>query len=193
MRWPLLAAALLSPILLQASPSQAAKPQLADRIVAVVDREPILLSELAARAAPLALQMRAQAKSTADAAKVKAKVYQQTLDAMIDERLIAHHAAEKGIRVAKDETDRALESVAHQNGMTPSELFDAVNKQMNMSAEEYVAALSQTILKYKVVRLEIEDVPADDDAMAALMARTEKTLLKRLRKNHFWSVRVRFE
>lgn len=187
MRWLLLSVLLLLP-----SPASASEPQLVDRVVAVVDREPILLSEVRKRAEPLVQHARAQAKSKAEADRVRPRVYREALEAMIDDRLIAHHAAGKGVAVDRSETDRALKSVAHQNQMTPTELLAEVDKQMGMSAEEYVAALAQQILMWKVVRTEIENVPADDDEMSALMARTQKSLLARLREEHFWSIRVRF-
>ena len=204
MRWPLPLAppvALLLSFGTHASPTEATEATEADeprellvvdQVVAVVDQEPILLSEVAKRAEPLVAHARAQAKSKAAADQVRPRVYREALDTMIDERLVAHHAIEQGIRVDKSETDRALESVAHQNQMTPTELLAEVEKQMNMTAEEYVAALAQQIVMWKAVRREIENVPADDDEMSALMARTQKTLLKRLRQKRFWSLRVRF-
>lgn len=187
MRWLALAV-----FLLLSSPARAAEPVVVDRIVAVVDREPILLSEVAKRAEPLVPQARALAKSKAAADEVRPRVYREALETMIDERLVAHHAVEQGIRVDKSETDRALKSIAHDNQMTPTELLAEADKQMGMTAEAYVAALAQQILMWKAVRQEIENVPADDDEMSALMARTQKTLIERLRKKRFWSVRVRF-
>src|SRR5690606_6624537 len=88
-----------------------AAPRPLDRVVAVVDRSPILLSEVRARAKPILARMAADRGKPLGDGDVAA-VHRELVDVMVDERLIAREAEERHLTVGPDEVDRALDSIA---------------------------------------------------------------------------------
>lgn len=103
----------------QSAPAQAAaRERNGDYIVAIVNQELVTAGEVDAR-----LQ-RVRADATRSGAKLPAdsSLRQQLMDALIDERVIISHARDSGMRVEDPEIDRAVQSVAAQNQVTPEQL-----------------------------------------------------------------------
>lgn len=127
-----------------------------DKIVAVVDSEVILMSELrrATDRHPLLLEALSQLPANATEAQKEEKrhgVEGRVLDELIDLALIRAEAERFEIGVTEDDVDRALPNFAAQYGLTVQEL----RKQVEASGEyeswaEYRADVKDQILQYKV-------------------------------------------
>lgn len=139
-----------------AAPARAPARAPLDKIVAVVDSEVVLMSELrrAADRHPLLLEALAQLpeNATEDQKEQKRKdVEGRVLDELIDLALIRAEAERFEIGVTEDDVDRALPNFAAQYGLTVQEL----RKQVEASGEyeswaEYRADVKDQILQYKV-------------------------------------------
>lgn len=97
-------------------PARAAERQLVDRVVALVDDEPILLSEVVQEMNLVRLQ-RQLGDLTADEQK---QLYQNVLDDMINDQLLVVEAKSKGYEVSEEElrqsVDEAVRSIKERLG-----------------------------------------------------------------------------
>src|SRR5688572_7298665 len=96
------------------SARQAPRVALVDRIVAVVGREVVTMSELAERRDFAERQLRRQGTPLPD----RSQLERQILERLIVEKAQLQMARENGIRVEEIQLDRALERVAESNGMS---------------------------------------------------------------------------
>jgi len=89
-----------------------------DYIVAIINSELVTAGEIDRR-----LQRAQEDAGRAGARLPPApELRQQVLDSLIDERVIVTYARESGIRIEEPELDRAVQSVAAQNQITPEQL-----------------------------------------------------------------------
>lgn len=93
-------------------------PVLIDRVVAIVNREAITVSELVRREKQFLANLRRQGVTPPAPAVVR----EQVLDRMINDRAMLQMARETGIRVEDQILDRAINRIAEQNGLTVSAL-----------------------------------------------------------------------
>ncbi len=130
-----------------AGDASAEAPRVVDRIVAVVDHDPLLFSDLVARSAPARRQ--ATASGASQAALVE--IYRVTLETMIDDRLVEGEARKQGILVTPEEVDRALDSMVSKLGLkSREELFAAATAQ-GIEPDAYRAVLRAQLLEYKLL------------------------------------------
>lgn len=142
-----MALALLSPGAARAAPPRGV-PVVFDRIVAVVDGEPILLSTLRRRAAPFVhpskgvpgYRRQQQLRQT----------YRMLMKRLIDERLVDSAARDAGISVDKADVDAAIARVAAQNHMKKRELQAAV-RGAGMTGKEYRDEIRRQIVEYRLL------------------------------------------
>ncbi len=99
--------------------------ELADRIVAVVNNEVITHRELEQHVARIVAQLRAQG-APLPSPEVLAR---QVLERMISDRVQLQFAKESGVTVEELELDRAIEGIAAQNKLSPSEFRRAVERE----------------------------------------------------------------
>jgi peptidyl-prolyl cis-trans isomerase SurA len=164
-------------------PARATPPLVVDTIVAIVDREIILASELEARAIPYKMQL-ADPKPTPAAERA---VYREVLDRMIDDALIQKIADDKRISVETAEVDAGIQSVAQHNQMTKEQIFEAA-KALGMSEAAYRADVRRQIFEGKVFSLHRAStasarttLPPDDAARAKQLEAERVAWLKTLR------------
>jgi peptidyl-prolyl cis-trans isomerase SurA len=171
---------LLASLILE--PARATPPLVVDTIVAIVDREIILASELEARAIPYKMQL-ADPMPTAAAERA---VYREVLDRMIDDALIQKIADDKRISVEAAEVDAGIQSVAQHNQMTKEQIFEAA-KALGMSEAAYRADVRRQIFEGKVFSLHRASasarttLPPDDAARAKQLEAERVAWLKTLR------------
>ncbi len=110
---------------LLAAPGAAAQPRTADYIVAVVNQELVTAVELAQRMA----RVRESAARANAPLPPEARLREQVLDALIEERVILSHARDSGVRIDDAELQRALASVALQNQIPPAQLRERVERE----------------------------------------------------------------
>ncbi len=113
-------------------------PVVFDRIVAVVDGEPILLSTLRERAAPFIHP--SKGVPSYQSQKELHQTYRMLMKQLIDERLIDRAARAAGISFDRAFMDSVIDAVAVQNHMKKKELLEMV-RASGISEDEYRAEL----------------------------------------------------
>ena len=115
--WRHLGAALLLTLAVGGALAQA-RVRNGDYIVAVVNQEAVTAGEIDRRI------QRAQEDASRAGQRLpsETELRQQVLDSLIDERVIVTYARDSGVKVEDPEIDRAVQSVAQQNQLTPDQL-----------------------------------------------------------------------
>ena len=120
-----------------------------ERVVAVVDGNIILASELEQQLAP----MRAQAEQIADPKERErriGKLHAQVLEEMIAEELIIQAAEAAKIAIDPEEVRAAIEDVKQQNKLDDAGLAQALASQ-GLTIESYKKLLGRTLLRHRAV------------------------------------------
>lgn len=116
-----------------------------DRIVAVVDDEPIFLSEFRRREAPFLLRTPGSERERMD---------RELLQRMIDERLEAKEAEKAHLTVSSSEVDSGIQMVLGQAKLTMGQLLEEVKKQ-GMTEAEYREEIRRQVLEGKLIQLRV--------------------------------------
>jgi peptidyl-prolyl cis-trans isomerase SurA len=113
----------------QSAPAQstptAAGARVVDRVIAVVDHEIILESEVQRRMGQ-ALRAMQRAGETPPG---EAALREEVLERMIDDLALLHRAATVGVVVEPAALDRTIEAIAAQNGLTVNQLRDQLERE----------------------------------------------------------------
>ncbi|MDP1916787.1 MAG: SurA N-terminal domain-containing protein [Myxococcales bacterium] len=137
---------------------------LVDRVAAVVDGHPITRSLVTLRA-----QARMKSAATKDE---KAKVLAETLETLIEERLIQEDARRLRLVIASEDIDRALAEIGKQTQLSP-EALQAELKRQGLTLTEYRASIGQMLLELKWLNLKLNRTSAlDPDRARDLAERT---------------------
>jgi peptidyl-prolyl cis-trans isomerase SurA len=141
---------------LVASPAEAApsKPEgeVIERIVAIVNGEPLLLSELRTRATPF-LPRLMQAPELQRMTLME-QLYDELLTQLIDERLLEQEARKLSVSVTSSDIDRAIENVQRGSGLKEDEFWNAVANQ-GFTRDQYRADVRRQLLRLKVVNQKV--------------------------------------
>jgi peptidyl-prolyl cis-trans isomerase SurA len=122
-----------------------------ERVVAVVNDEIILLSELEERVAPIVAEMDRQGEINLRSREAQLVVLRRrVLDMLVDERLMLNQAQQLKLGVTSEEIDRALEEIRKQNNVELDDLIKAL-RQQGMTLAQYRQDLRKQILRLKVV------------------------------------------
>src|SRR5437879_5794202 len=127
-----------------------AKAEIKDRIAAVVNGQPITLSELEERLAPELARVPAGPAGVAQ----RDKVLRSGLESMIDERLVESEATSLGIDITDEEVTHLVEQLAKQNNLDQTQ-FRAALAQQGITMETVRDSLKRQqltlrLLQYKV-------------------------------------------
>lgn len=126
----------------------AAQAKTIERIVAVVNDEIILDTEVEMATLPM---LRAQPDlESAEGRKAFDGVKRKALDDLIETRLVIQQAAELKLSVTQEEVDRAIEEVKRQNNLDDATFNEAL-KQQGFQPETYRKNLRRQILGLKVI------------------------------------------
>lgn len=151
----------------------AQKLKTVERIVAVVNDEIILLSQIDDRLAPLKRQL-AQLPDPATRRKRRAELKRQAVDHMVDERLIVQHARKLKLEVKDSELDAAVADVMRKNNLTREQLEQALARE-----GKSLRAYKETILRPQLLRLKVLNVTVRSRVSVGkeeIRARYEKNL-----------------
>jgi hypothetical protein len=149
-----------------------------ERIVAVVDHQIILLSEVQKRSAPHLVRIAEAIPQPGPArAAAEARVAREMLDRMIDEALQAAEGARLRVEVTDAELDRALSTVASSQGLTVPDLIKAAAS-MKMDERAYREELRRQVLEGKLLNRRAAMEPR---AGASLSSTTSPQALEQLR------------
>lgn len=141
-------------LFLFSSPS-AVKGEVVDRIVAVVNDDIILQSELNRELQPIIQQIQSAGYEDQKKKEMTYKYREDILDKMIEEKLTRQEIERKKIFVSEKEIDSAVEQIKRANYYTDEELRGMlITKGMDMDA--YRDLIKEQILQSKLVDLEIK-------------------------------------
>jgi peptidyl-prolyl cis-trans isomerase SurA len=120
-----------------------------ERIVAVVNERPILLSDVRKRVTPL-LPAVMGASDEATRIKQVERIYSEALDQLIDESLIQQAARKAQIAVSRLDEDRAIQNVQAQSGIKDEAFWQAVREQ-GFTESQYREDIRRQLLRYKLL------------------------------------------
>ncbi len=123
-----------------------------ERIVAVVNRQIVLLSELNERLKPMMPQVRRIPDKTARAQQLD-KLRRQMLKNMVDEKLIYQEARKLKLTISDADLERAVKDVMRRNNLTRKDLEKALAQE-----GKTITAYKQTILKPQLLRMRVINV-----------------------------------
>ena len=132
--------------------AHAQRAQLVDRIVAIVNKEVITLSELNEA---IALAERNLARQ-GTAAPARALLERQMLERLILEKAQLQRAREAGIRIDELQLDRAVQRIAERNRMTLAD-FRRTLERDGVSFDAYRQDLREQIILSRLREREVEE------------------------------------
>jgi len=129
-----------------------AEGEVIERIVAVVNGDPLLLSELRTRAAPfLARVMQAPEMQRM---QLMQQLYGDLLTQLIDERLLEQEARKLSISITSIDVDRAITNVQRQSNLKEAEFWEAVRGQ-GFLPEQYKSDVRRQLVRLKVINQKV--------------------------------------
>jgi peptidyl-prolyl cis-trans isomerase SurA len=137
---------------LAALPAAARDAVLVDRVVAVVNKDVVTLTELAERTARAEQELRRQRI----AAPERAALERQVLERLVLDKAQLQLAASTGMRVDELQLDRAVQRVAQNNGLALAEFRSALERD-GVDFEHFRAELRQQILLTRLREREVDD------------------------------------
>lgn len=139
-------------LLASACAAAAAESVLVDRVVAVVGKDVITLTELAERTERAELELRRQRIPAPE----RAVLERQVLERLVLEQAQLQRAAETGLRVDELQLDRAVQRIAQQNNLPLAEFRRALEAE-GMPFERFRAELRQQIVLARLREREVDD------------------------------------
>jgi peptidyl-prolyl cis-trans isomerase SurA len=145
-----------------------------DRIAAVVSGEVITESEVVARAYPFLLQIDADTQDPSQNIAKKKLLMKDTLQDLIDEKLLSTAATELQLSVSTEEVDRAIDQILQRNTLSLSDLEQAL-KQQGTSLKRYREDIRDQLIRYKVIgnRIQSKVNVTDEEATVACESDTK--------------------
>lgn len=141
-------------VLVLAPMAVTARAEVIERVVAVVDDNAILLSELRRRAAPFLQQALAGSTGDVDRRLRTQELYKQLLEQLVDEQLVEQAAKKGSIAVTSLEIDQAIENVRKQNRLEPAQFWEAVKNQ-GFTEAQYRQDVRKQLLRLKVINQKV--------------------------------------
>jgi len=147
-----------------------AAPATLDSIVAVVEDDVVLRSELDAELRKVGRQVQAQGSPLPP----RPQLERQVLERLILVKLQLAAAQQLGITVSDDDVDQALDSVAKANNISIAQLREALSRS-GMSFDAYREEVRRQITQGRLRQREVvEKIRVTDQEAAAFMARNPK-------------------
>jgi peptidyl-prolyl cis-trans isomerase SurA len=145
--------------------SFASRAELKDRIAAVVNGQPITLSDLEERARP---ELNRAPPGPAGEGQ-RQSVLKGALDVLIDEKLVESEATALGIDVTEDEVQKGIEQLARQNNMDAAQFREALAQQ-NISIETVRESLKRQQLVLRLLQYKVKPRRVSDEEVQAAYA-----------------------
>lgn len=136
----------IAALLLAAQPAYA---QLVDGVAAIVDKDVILLSEVELRAR-MAIEMIEKRQGQPPGQDAVLEIYQESLQNLIDAKLIQTYAQRANLTAEEPEIDRAIEGIALEEGVAPESIYEAAAQQ-GLTRQQYRNELAKQITRMKVI------------------------------------------
>ena len=144
-----------------------ARAEILERVGAVVNGQPILLSDIAERA-QTELQ-RAEKLPQAERERARKEAMQHALDAMVDEKLVETEAAAYNVEVTDDETNKSAEALARQNGLTIEQFKEELVRQ-KVDYAQLRDQLRRQALRFKLLQAKVKPRKVTDEEIKSAYA-----------------------
>jgi parvulin-like peptidyl-prolyl isomerase len=137
-----------------------------DRVVAVVNDDVVLNSELMMRVAPMAAELE-NVTDRKERERRQAKLRSAALDDMINEELIQQAAIESKLEVSAKEVQNALDEIKRQNNLDDNQLAEALSLQ-GYTPASYRQDVRKQILRMRAINMLVRPrvTVTDDDIKA---------------------------
>lgn len=141
--------------------------ELVDRIVAVVNDDIILLSELNQTLAPLKKQLEGSGYSETEKEIILANQEEKALDSLIDQKLTDQQIKRYGITVSDAAVDRSIERIKAVNNLSDEDLKRVLDME-GVTYETYRQQIKTQMLQSRLVNIEVKSkiVVTDEDIQA---------------------------
>ena len=159
MKWNIKQAVLTGMLLLlfAATATASAATEVLDRIVAVVNEDIILLSELNQRMRPYVQEIRKQGFDIDRERKMLFKVREEMLNRLVDDKLTDQEIKRTGIQVDESEIDSTIEHIKKSNYFTDEDLRRFLEQQ-EMTMEQYRKQIKEQVLRSRLVTYEVKSI-----------------------------------
>src|SRR3990167_5717606 len=127
-----------------------AETVLLDKVLAIVDDDIVMQSELAHRINTVSLRLQAQGT----ALPPSDVMHQRVLDQLILENIQLQLAVMRGIRISDDELNDTMNNIVRANGLT----LDTFEQQLAQEGETYASARAQIRRDMIITRLQQAEV-----------------------------------
>jgi len=136
-----------------------------ERVVAVVNDDAILLSELRRRAAPYLPRVLAGLQNESERRERTQEIYKQLLEQLVNEELVEQTARKQQITVTSLEIDQAIDNVRQQNQLEADQFWEAVRNQ-GFTEKQYRQDVRKQLLRLKVTNQKVRSrVTVTDDSV----------------------------
>jgi len=139
-----------------------AKAEIKDRIAAVVNGQPITLSEVEERVAPELARVPAGPGGDAQ----RKQILHQALEQLIDEQLVHGEASTLGIEVGDDELQRLLEQLARENRMNMQQFKQALAQQ-GLSLDSVRESVKRQQVMVRLIQYKVKPRRVSDEEVQA--------------------------
>ena len=148
--------------------------QVVDRIVAIVNDDIIMLSELEKAIIPYKEQIISRDLGEQEAAGLLFNVRQKMLDKLIGEKLTDQEIERLKLSVSEKEIDDAIEQIKKANFLTDESLRDALKKE-GLTMIDYRKEIKAQILRPRLINYEVKSkvIVTDEDILAYYKAHPE--------------------
>ena len=154
----------------------AARAEIKERIAAVVNGQPVLLSDVEERVSVEIQKMTAVGPARD---RERLEFLKRGLEQLIDDKLIEAEAMNLGVEVADEEVMRQVEALAKQNAMTTDQFRTALGAQ-GISFDLVKDSLRRQALQFRLLQYKVKPRKVSDEevqaAYAALYGDTEVEL-----------------
>ena len=153
--------------------AQLGAPELVDRVAAMVDDSPILLSEVEQRAEPEIQRLQAENPEPQELAHRREAMLRQALQVLIDEQLLQGQLKESNVEISDQQLDEAIADVKTRNGIPDDATFVKALAHENLTMETYRRQLRRQLEKQKLLNTKVRgQVKVGDDDLKAEYERT---------------------
>ncbi|HWE25370.1 MAG TPA: peptidylprolyl isomerase [Myxococcales bacterium] len=162
----------------------AARAELKERVAAIVNGQPILLSDVEERVGPELVRLLTQPAGP-QRDNERATLLHRGLNELIDEKLIESEASSLGLTVSEEELQRALDQLARQQNMETADFRQALAQQ-GISWDTARDTVRRQTLMAEVLRFKVKARKVSDEEVQAAYATEVKNAQYEVRARHIF-------
>jgi peptidyl-prolyl cis-trans isomerase SurA len=160
------------------------RAELKDRIAAIVNGQPILLSDVEERVGPELVRLMTQPAGP-QRDKDRVNLLHRGLSELIDEKLIETEASSLGLSVTEEELQRALDQLARQQNMETADFRQALAQQ-GISWDTARDTVRRQTLMAEVLRFKVKARKVTDEEVQAAYATEIQNSQYEVRARHIF-------